>query len=698
MNHRRKLFLGGASGLLCLSSLVMPAYAIKPKTEIAARYLRIKDVERTDSCLRIEVSLKHLPNYWVSIPSSTHLVKEGEPDRQFKIIGSEGFDLDNKVWMPESGHHDGVLLFEPVPTDVKVVDLVETDLSDMINATLGIHLDEADNRTVPKMLTMKELMNGDGNPASWTGFDPARYADMGFYNKVGIAHLKGIIPDYSPRSGITTFTVRTLDDIADHERVHLGNINVDGSFQLDIPLTYPQADYFELGPIRKNIFLVPGDTLSIVASFATRLDPESGLVGEYFGYADSSSDANVINFLTDSLINKRYGLDRLYPIFNVADTDTMKSATFRSNEKLVSLFDSVVSELPVLLGPLSASGFAKDMISVWAIGEISVTMEDLQMRFNRAKGPRYEKGEDGKYSMREGEILDGIKFLAPWMKHKNLIYDNPILVASGMILVNRWKFNPQFMNCGFVAQGMAKIPGAAGYVMSDDVSKTIGEDIFRLDSIGLGNCFVAQLARTVNLIDNLHSVETPSYANLDRIGQLTARIIRHNDYDRLSDILMSEYADFVRDVMIAENAISGIEDTSIVIPETPEGNVLKKIIDPYKGNVLYLDFWGIGCGPCRSGMIKQKALLEELADQPFKALYIANADEGMEECKKWLRKEGIKGEHIFVSGDDWKRLQSLFNFSGIPFGVLVGKDGKVIKTHYDYIYWDDLLLKEALEK
>ena len=62
--------------------------------------------------------------------------------------------------------------------------------------------------------------------------------------------------------------------------------------------------------------------------------------------------------------------------------------------------------------------------------------------------------------------------------------------------------------------------------------------------------------------------------------------------------------------------------------------------------MLFLDFWGMGCGPCRSGMIRQKPMLEKLSNRPFNALYIADGDDGMEACKKWLRKEGIKGEHI----------------------------------------------------
>lgn len=40
----------------------------------------------------------------------------------------------------------------------------------------------------------------------------------------------------------------------------------------------------------------------------------------------------------------------------------------------------------------------------------------------------------------------------------------------------------------------------------------------------------------------------------------------------------------------------------------------------------------------------------------------------------------LRSSHIFVTDDDWTRLSSLFNFSGIPFGVIIDQDGTVLKT------------------
>ncbi len=87
---------------------------------------------------------------------------------------------------------------------------------------------------------------------------------------------------------------------------------------------------------------------------------------------------------------------------------------------------------------------------------------------------------------------------------------------------------------------------------------------------------------------SLQTVEIPSYQTLDRYKPLVSQLIKHIDSQKLNDIIMDEYSNFIKDVMIAENAINSDNDTSILIEGTTEGDVLNKIISPYKGNDLFL--------------------------------------------------------------------------------------------------------------
>ncbi len=685
--------------LMAFTALFFSAYAIVPITELNTRYSKVTNVERTDSSLRIGIRLQNFPNYWVKVAGSTHLIAVDDTTLQYKIISSENLPLDEKIWMPASGHHEGTLIFEKVPDEVKIVDMVESDPSDVRNNILGIHLDEVETRVAPKLITMADIMNGGNTPTEkWSGLDPKRYADMSFYDKDGKAHLQGRITDYSPRCGFGTFSIRTTDDFTGSMKVNVGNINPDGSFEIDVPVAYPQFNYFQLGDIHKNIFLIPGDTLSITTCLETRVDPSKGYVPEYFGFEGSPDDAVVINMLADSIISKRYPLSTLWKNFRVERTDSMKSETYRSNARLGELLDSVVTDLPVLLGNIPVSTFAKDMLSTYAIGKICEQMEDLEMDFIVAKGPGIKPDENGEYSYHDGENLDLVEIISNRMKYKDIVYNNPLLFCCDWVLPNRWAFNSLFSDAMYVSSGFTKSTQVGAYVEAEDYEiPTLykAHDNF-LDSIGVGNCFVDQWALTNGFMRNFKESESSSSKRLERLSHLIIPLIRHNDCQKLNDILMSEYNGFVKKVLMSENTVAN-DDYANVYKDSPEWKAFEKIIAPYKGNVLFLDFWGIGCGPCRTGMIRQKPLLEELAARPFKALYIANAEEGMDECKKWLNKEDIKGEHIFVSGDDWKRLCGLFNFSGIPHGVLVGKDGKVINPDYHF-YLEDASLKKALDE
>ena len=386
-----------------------------------------------------------------------------------------------------------------------------------------------------------------------------------------------------------------------------------------------------------------------------------------------------INVLADS-ISKHFDSEGLWTRYaNVVQGDSMKVKTYANNERLACILDSVVAELPTFLADVPVSAFTKDILSVLAIGDICEIMESLEDNYRYLNAPRIIPDGEGGLKEIPGDYLDQATVLAPRRKHIGLMYDNPLMICKGWILPNRWKFNRTFHSTGMAAEGMIDVGPV--YISTDDISGLVKEDLARLDSLGIDNCFAAQLVRTASLIGTINANSHSSSYALEKNGRLIANVLRYNDYEPMADVLMSAYADIAEDVMITENRLTGINNGNIVmIDGTAEGDILNKIIGPYSGNVLFLDFWGIHCGPCRGGMIGQKPMLAEYADKPFKALYIANADEDIESCKKWLRKEEIGAEHIFVSGDDWNRLRALFNFSGIPFGVIIDEDGNVLET------------------
>ena len=115
------------------------------------------------------------------------------------------------------------------------------------------------------------------------------------------------------------------------------------------------------------------------------------------------------------------------------------------------------------------------------------------------------------------------------------------------------------------------------------------------------------------------------------------------------------------------------------IKTTPEENlafdpVIQRIIAPYKGNVLFLDFWNMGCAPCRAGMMEQRNFIKDMQGKPVKFLYITE-DKYRESSEEWLGKTYIEGEHIYISSKDWDYLQAKLRFIGIPFSCIIDMNG-----------------------
>ncbi len=105
---------------------------------------------------------------------------------------------------------------------------------------------------------------------------------------------------------------------------------------------------------------------------------------------------------------------------------------------------------------------------------------------------------------------------------------------------------------------------------------------------------------------------------------------------------------------------------------------LNEIFKKYKGKVIYLDFWASWCAPCRGEMPNARQLKNKLKGKDVVFLYFGYNDKK----ENWLdaRKElEIEGEHYLLSPQLIGEANSLFQITGIPHYVIIGKDGSIIQ-------------------
>lgn len=517
----------------------------------------------------------------------------------------------------------------------------------------------------------------------WTLENASTYKEVPCYDWDGSAHLCGKIHNYSSQSGITTFNVRAKDCVTGKEQITVVNIQPDGSFHEDVKVNHPQYVYLT-GIIRREVFLIPGDTIEIATTTKTNRSPSTKSAA-YFGFrGEKDRDITAVNVLTDTLIS-HYNLKNLFLRHYIPESEATEEAVIRENEVLCDMLNSTISDLPHFLGNLPISDFAKDILAAKAISTILEVAEsnEMEYRFKHQVGLTMTDSVETPVLDKPYHEIDIAAIIGPRKQHNKLIYDNPIMMCVNRMLPNRWEYGCLFDAAQSAASGGINPPLVANYDLKGKSSHELLCEIIsnNLTKAGIGDCFAFQLSCVKNLIENLNTHSSLNRETLNRKSEYVSNLMCHVTYPTLAKMLQKAYTNYVEAIVMSESP-SEKQSNYTMLDASADADVFEELIKPYKGDLLYLDFWGMYCGPCRAGMIRQKPIIESLADSPFKALYISEDIGGIKEAERWMADENIKGEHIFVSTDNWNRLSALFNFAGIPFGVLVGKNGEILETNF----------------
>lgn len=107
--------------------------------------------------------------------------------------------------------------------------------------------------------------------------------------------------------------------------------------------------------------------------------------------------------------------------------------------------------------------------------------------------------------------------------------------------------------------------------------------------------------------------------------------------------------------------------------------IIDTIINNFKGDVLYIDFWAPWCGPCMFEMPYSKKIQNIFENKDVRFIYLANRCTE-ESWKTTIYDKQISGEHFLLTDNQFKVLSNQFNFSGIPHYLLVDKTGNIISN------------------
>jgi len=107
-----------------------------------------------------------------------------------------------------------------------------------------------------------------------------------------------------------------------------------------------------------------------------------------------------------------------------------------------------------------------------------------------------------------------------------------------------------------------------------------------------------------------------------------------------------------------------------------------ELIQPYKGKVIYVDFWGTWCGPCKENMKLVGALKQKLKGQNVVFMYFANRSPE-ESWKNIIKEMDLTGEnvvHYRLPEEQEAIIERMFSVNKFPTYLLINKEGKVVNT------------------
>ncbi len=150
---------------------------------------------------------------------------------------------------------------------------------------------------------------------------------------------------------------------------------------------------------------------------------------------------------------------------------------------------------------------------------------------------------------------------------------------------------------------------------------------------------------------------------------------------------LSEYENFKKDAFVKkfvqgvqtvfdtqQPLLSGMPVPQLSLPDT-SGKIVS--LSDFKGKVVYIDFWGTWCGPCRQEIPYLKELHGKFENND-KVVFLSVALErgDWDTWIKFVRSQGLKGFQLFVDKNN-RYVGEKFRIMSVPTFMLIDKNGNL---------------------
>lgn len=120
-------------------------------------------------------------------------------------------------------------------------------------------------------------------------------------------------------------------------------------------------------------------------------------------------------------------------------------------------------------------------------------------------------------------------------------------------------------------------------------------------------------------------------------------------------------------------------------------------LEDYQGKVVLLDFWASWCGPCREEVPFIKRAYQKYRGLGFEVVGVS-LDEDRADMDAFTKKQGMTWREIFDGKSFAGELPQQYGIKGIPFSLLIGRDGKIVAVNPRKLLLDSAIQKALKSK
>ena len=622
--------------------------------------IRAREVIMRDTATTIHFTIEYPQGNTFRFDKGSYLMDED--GNRYPLRSCEGIPLNDWITSPESGVTDFTMHFEPLPKTVQIFDFTEGDMSGAF-MLLGIH--DKKYKIAPPTLQQLSDANPFTVPADWFTTDTIT--------------IRGRIEGYdAEKFGFTSMECYYEDVFEKDAATLVLDIAPDGSFEKKFQASYPihqrfVADGSKLGFNELPFFARPGETIDITVK-----PNESGF---YECYYNSGSSKAVERWLKSNLNFNEVA----YPLH------LFKGKFSEVGEVTEHTWQNMLYRLQ-----------AESRRCHFTPQEMQLALADLQLNFAYAvmDYAMYHEDDVMKYEVRDGGyelvILDSVEWqglnkMENYRALHRVDFDNPLLLTSSHypITLNRIGFARPVMT----REGDGLTEGVVENIVEHERKILFNRlNAYRELMGSEGDNIMAQLSIYKNMLSFFSSWRS----NEDRVSRILADTTLTADQreksiagiqtvDKMMPLYLGVYSHPVIHQKAEQFYAYKMAQTELSTPlpaDNPSADLIRSLCAKYPGRYLMIDFWGMGCGPCRAAIQQSKVIRAEIAKRnDIKLIFIAEerTAEGSEAYHNYV-KEWLADEEAFcVSKADFTRMEELFRFNGIPHYETITPDGRRVR-------------------